>query len=135
MKQITYFLSGIFLLFAVGSAISVRAFSVHYSYDASGRLVEVDYGNTTIQYSYDATSNIKKKQIDSLFRLGDVSGDGQSNIVDALFIARHAVGLSVPSFNEDAADVNCNGQIDIVDALLVARKAVGLTVNGWCGNE
>jgi len=44
------------------------------------------------------------------------------------------VGLSVPSFNEDAADVNCNGQIDIVDALLVARKAVGLTVNGWCAD-
>ena len=66
--------------------------------------------------------------------VGDVSGDGNVNIVDALFIARHAVGLSVSGFNEDAADVNCNGQIDIVDALLVARKAVGLQVQGWCGS-
>ena len=65
---------------------------------------------------------------------GDVDGSGEIDIKDALFIARHAVGLPVSGFNEDAADVNCNGQIDIVDALLVARKAVGLTVNGWCGN-
>jgi len=65
--------------------------------------------------------------------LGDVNGDGTPNIVDALFIARHAVGLSVNNFNEDAADVNCDGHVNIVDALFVARKAVGLTVNGWCG--
>jgi len=65
---------------------------------------------------------------------GDVSGDGTLNIVDALFIARHAVGLSVSNFKEDVADVNCDGKIDIVDALLVARKAVGLTVQGWCSD-
>ena len=64
--------------------------------------------------------------------LGDVSGDGKVDIVDALFIARFSVGLSVPSFNEDVADVDCSGQVDIVDALFVARKSVGLTVNGWC---
>jgi len=66
-------------------------------------------------------------------KVGDVSGDGKIDIVDALFIARHAVGLTVNNFNKDAADVNCDGHVNIVDALFVARKAVGLTVNGWCG--
>jgi len=66
--------------------------------------------------------------------LGDVTGDGNVNIVDALFVARHAVGLPVSNFNTDAADVNCDGQINIVDALFIARKAVGLSVNGWCGD-
>ena len=66
-------------------------------------------------------------------RLGDVTGDGNLNIVDALFIARYAVGLSVSGFNRSAGDVNCDGAVNIVDALFVARKAVGLEVNGWCG--
>ena len=64
---------------------------------------------------------------------GDVNGDGDLNIIDALLVARNAVGLSVGNFNADAADVNCDGNADIIDALLIARKAVGLSVSGWCG--
>jgi len=66
--------------------------------------------------------------------LGDVSGDGQINIVDALFVARYAVKLPVSNFNVKAADVNCDNQITIVDALLIARKAVKLPVSGWCAS-
>ena len=71
----------------------------------------------------------------SRVELGDVSGDGQLNIVDALFVARYAVGLPVSNFNANAADVNCDNQINIVDALLIARKIVGLPVNGWCASS
>ena len=63
---------------------------------------------------------------------GDVSDDGDLNIVDALFIARCAVGLS-DTCEDDTGDVNCDGDVNILDALFVARKAVGLPVNGWCG--
>ncbi len=65
---------------------------------------------------------------------GDVSGDGEINVVDALFVARHVVGLSVSDFDASAADVNCDGEVNIVDALFIARKAVGLPVTGWCGD-
>ena len=64
--------------------------------------------------------------------IGDVSGDGEITIVDALFVARHAVNLPVSNFDESKADVNCDGKVNIVDALLIARKAVGLPVPGWC---
>ena len=73
------------------------------------------------------------KPINAQYSIGDVSGDNSVNIIDALFVARFAVGLPVSNFNADAADVNCDGQINIVDALFIARKAVGLSVNGWCG--
>ena len=112
------------------------ALDMDLGYDQSGRLthVSIDSGQKAISYQYDGDGNLVVRNSGSgAFPKGDVSGDGKTDIVDALFIARHAVGLSVPSFNEDAADVNCNGQVDIVDALLVARKAVGLSVPGWCG--
>jgi len=69
----------------------------------------------------------------STVAIGDVDGSGTMNIVDALFVARHAAGLSVAVFYAFAADVNCDGTVNIVDALFIARKAAGLTVTGWCG--
>ena len=69
----------------------------------------------------------------STIKIGDATGDGDVNIIDALFVARHVVGLPVNNFNEDAVDVNCDGQINIVDALFIARKAVSLPVTDWCG--
>jgi endoglucanase len=56
---------------------------------------------------------------------GDVNGDGEIDIVDALLVAQLYVGLDV-SIDEGAADANCNGTVDIVDALLIAQYYVGL---------
>ena len=58
--------------------------------------------------------------------MGDVSGDGTINIVDALLIAQYYVGLNPVGFVSANADVNCSEDINIVDALLVAQYYVGL---------
>ena len=68
-------------------------------------------------------------------KTGDVTGDGNIDIIDALAVARYVVGLQVNSFHPEAADVNCNGKLDIIDALSIARKALGLPVRGWCGGS
>ncbi|MBN1699016.1 MAG: hypothetical protein JW881_15970 [Spirochaetales bacterium] len=57
---------------------------------------------------------------------GDVNASGSIDIVDALLVARHYVGLDPSGFSAANADVNCSGGIDIVDALLVAQYYVGL---------
>lgn len=57
---------------------------------------------------------------------GDVNGDGEVTIVDALQTAQHYVDITVPGFNARAADVNGDGQITIVDALMIAQYYVGL---------
>jgi hypothetical protein len=63
--------------------------------------------------------------------LGDVNGDGNVNIIDALRIAQFYVGNPPADFNQAVADVDCNGTINIVDALRVAQYYVGL-INAFC---
>ncbi|MBN2535420.1 MAG: right-handed parallel beta-helix repeat-containing protein [Spirochaetales bacterium] len=58
--------------------------------------------------------------------LGDVNGDWNIDIVDALLTAQYYVGLNPGNFNPGNADVNCDNSIDIVDALLIAQYYVGL---------
>jgi hypothetical protein len=57
---------------------------------------------------------------------GDVNTSGVVDIVDALIIAQHYVGLNPPDFDSSVADVNADSMIDIVDALRVAQFYVGL---------
>ncbi|MBN1699986.1 MAG: hypothetical protein JW881_20925 [Spirochaetales bacterium] len=59
-------------------------------------------------------------------KVGDVNGDGNVNITDALLTAQYYVGLQPSGFNADAADANCDGQINITDALRIAQYYVGL---------
>ena len=57
---------------------------------------------------------------------GDVNGNGQVDIIDALMTAQYYVGLNPAGFIQTAADVNGDGQITIVDALMIAQYYVGL---------
>ncbi|MBN2440051.1 MAG: alpha-galactosidase [Spirochaetales bacterium] len=63
--------------------------------------------------------------------LGDANGSGSIDIVDALVIAQHYVGLNPSNFISANADVNCDGSIDIVDALLISQYYVGL-IGSFC---
>ena len=58
---------------------------------------------------------------------GDVSGDGQVTVTDALFVAMYTVGMKpLTSTQLAAADVNGDGQVTIIDALFIALHTVGL---------
>ena len=58
--------------------------------------------------------------------LGDVDSNRSVDIIDALLVAQHYVGLNPQNFNEAMADVDKSGEIDIIDALLISQKYVGL---------
>jgi endoglucanase len=66
---------------------------------------------------------------------GDVNTSGAVDIVDALLIAQHYVGLNPANFVQSVADVNNSGAIDIVDALLVAQYYVGLATSLNCSSS
>lgn len=56
---------------------------------------------------------------------GDVNGDGDVDIADAVCIVNHVVGKTNTSFNAAAADVNGDGDIDIADAVYIVNLVVG----------
>ena len=56
---------------------------------------------------------------------GDVNGDGDVDIADAVCIVNHVVGKPTPTFNVNAADVNGDGDIDIADAVRIVNLVVG----------
>ena len=59
---------------------------------------------------------------------GDVNGDGQVTVVDAVLALRAAVGLeSLTSEQARAGDGNGNGSLEVSDVVLILRRAVGLS--------
>lgn len=63
---------------------------------------------------------------------GDVNNDGQTDIVDALFIAKVTVDLRPSLTCPTGANVNADGQVDIVDALFIAQYTVNLRTQLTC---
>jgi hypothetical protein len=56
---------------------------------------------------------------------GDVNGDGDVDIADAVCIVNHVVGKPNTNFVEAAADVNSDGDVDIADAVHIVNYVVG----------
>ena len=56
---------------------------------------------------------------------GDVDGNGEITVADALMIMRAAMNIAVLQ-NEAAADMNGNGIIEVTDAIVVLRMAMGI---------
>ena len=56
---------------------------------------------------------------------GDVNGDGDVDIADAVCIVNHVVGKPNTNFIDAAADANSDGDIDIADAVHIVNFVVG----------
>lgn len=56
---------------------------------------------------------------------GDVNGDGDVDIADAVCIVNYVVGKSIPVFNAKAADANGDSEVDIADAVRIVNLVVG----------
>lgn len=60
--------------------------------------------------------------------LGDADCDGDITIMDATTIQRYLAGVSIPTFDQDAADANDSGDVEITDGTLIQRHLVGISV-------
>ena len=100
-------------------------------------------GNTHLNLTAEGLTNEIAQTIDASGKgtaisiidiiMGDVNGDDNISIADALLVARYSAKLTVNTFIEAAADVNSDQVISIADALLIARKSAGLPA--WTGSR
>jgi hypothetical protein len=56
--------------------------------------------------------------------LGDVNGDGEIDINDAVCLVSHIVGKATPVFFHELADINKDNAITLTDAILVINLIV-----------
>lgn len=62
------------------------------------------------------------------YLLGDVNGDGEVNVADALIVLQYSVSLC-DNVDERAADVNQNGSATSADASLILQYSIGLNAS------
>ena len=56
---------------------------------------------------------------------GDVNGDGEVDLSDAIMVTYYSLHEVPSNFNEAAADVNGDGEIDLSDAIIIVYKSLG----------
>ena len=58
--------------------------------------------------------------------VGDVNGDGEVDLSDAIMVTYYSLHVVPASFNADAADMNGDGEIDLSDAIIIIYKSLGV---------
>lgn len=59
---------------------------------------------------------------------GDVNDDDVVDIADAMYIAKHVIGITgYETINENAADVNGDGIVDMSDSMYLMKHVIGIT--------
>ena len=86
------------------------------------------YRLTKVSGAVTVTVTTTKSETSS-YILGDADSDDEVSILDATWIQRALVGITVTSdFNEAAADVDGDGDMTILDVTLIQRYLVGIDV-------
>ena len=58
--------------------------------------------------------------------MGDVNGDGEVELSDAIMVTYYSLHVVPANFNADAADMNNDGEIDLSDAIIITYKSLGV---------
>lgn len=88
-----------------------------------------DHFVVELGHQYEDGRCIHCGEIDPGLVLGDLNGDGDVTVADAVILARYLVDLeTLTPVQRVAADIDQDGEITSADAVLVARYLVGLTL-------
>ena len=115
---------------------------------SSGSIADIEFqvvgsvnSNTPLELVNEGVTDTKNIELNTILQngdltvisypVGDVTGDDEITVADALMYLRFAVGEAVDNTNP-LHDVTCDGKVTAADALLVLRKAVGQEVSLEC---
>jgi len=62
---------------------------------------------------------------DAISTPGDVNGDGNVDLTDAIMIVYYSLGATQSNFNAAVSDVNGDGVTDLTDAIIVVYQSLG----------
>ena len=65
-------------------------------------------------------------EVPKIFIPGDVNGDDEVDLSDAIMVTYHSLHVAPANFNEAAADMNGDGEIDLSDAIIIIYKSLGV---------
>ena len=100
----------------------------HWILSDLSQIAPKDY---VLVYSY-SQATIFRFRVEQEVQMGDVDADGKLSVIDALLVARYALGLSQKQLDPSVADLNCDGKVNIIDALYIARMALGFSISNTC---
>lgn len=97
------------------------------AYDAYVAFVETLTDLDSDQAAVDAALEALEAALAGSVTPGDVDGDGDITVIDALMIMRHAIGITTLEGNQlRAADIDGDGSVLVVDAVIAMRTALGI---------
>ncbi|MCR5637211.1 MAG: bacterial Ig-like domain-containing protein [Clostridiales bacterium] len=78
-------------------------------------------GEQTITVTYQGMTAEFKVTVKKMILLGDVNGDGEVTILDAVYIQKYLAEIPDKDFNISAADVTEDGTVTLIDVVYIQR--------------
>ena len=116
----------------ISFGVDYNAIMYPYNYSWSEMNFAVPYEHSSVIITLDLTEfdyiskQGAKYRVDVTDMCGDVNGDGEVSVIDATYIQKHIVGLSLIDDTQITfSDVNGDGQVSVVDATYIQKYLVG----------
>ena len=98
-------------------------------------MTDLANGNYTYKvYANDTAGNMNVSEtrfvtvdVTGLPKTGDINNDGEVKLSDAIYLAKHVVGLSGYETIYADGDINSDGEVKLSDAIYLAKHVVGLS--------
>lgn len=90
--------------------------------DTIGKVTAISLGEATITATCGEVSASCTVTVIPAFELGDVNGDGETDIADVVTLVKFISGADSSSFVKEVADVNGDGEIDIADVVTLVKR-------------
>lgn len=125
-------ISMIIVALAIALSEEAYAITITYTYDNLSRVTKVDYSNGFIEeYTYDAAGNRLTLTVSSTNPLrGDINGDGNVDLVDAVIALQVISGMNPSGIRTDytssGTDVNGDGRISMEEVIYILQRISGL---------
>ena len=95
-----------------------------YSISLTDNKLSVRNSDNTVM-SKVISDSVSKLTINNVI-MGDVNGDGEVDLSDAILVTYYSLNVVLPNFITAAADMNGDGEIDLSDAITIIYKSLGV---------